>query len=72
MKQTFDYAEYGGAPLLGINGTTIICHGVSPPRAFLNAIKFARLAVQNNINEIIREEVKQYQTESANQNGNLS
>jgi len=72
MKQTFDYAEYGGAPLLGINGTTIICHGGSSPRAFLNAIKFARLAVQNNINEIIREEVKQYQTESANHNGNLS
>lgn len=72
MKQTFDYTEYGGAPLLGIDGTTIICHGGSPPRAFLNAIKLARLAVQNNINEIIREEVKQYQTESANNNGNLS
>ena len=72
MKQTFDYTEYGGAPLLGIDGTTIICHGGSPPRAFLSAIKVARLAVQNNINEIIREEVKQYQTESANNNENLS
>jgi len=72
MKQTFDYTEYGGAPLLGIDGTTIICHGGSPPRAILNAIKVARLAVQNNINEIIREEVKQYQTESANNNENLS
>jgi len=71
MKQTFDYTEYGGAPLLGIDGTTIICHGGSPPRAFLNAVKLARLAVQNNINEIIREEVKQYKTESQN-NENLS
>ncbi|OGG03492.1 MAG: hypothetical protein A3F83_09005 [Candidatus Glassbacteria bacterium RIFCSPLOWO2_12_FULL_58_11] len=71
MKKTFDYTEYGGAPLLGIEGTTIICHGGSPPRAFRNAIKSARLAVLNNINEIIRQEVKQYQTPNTN-NENLS
>ncbi|HLA39739.1 MAG TPA: phosphate acyltransferase PlsX [Candidatus Glassbacteria bacterium] len=66
MKQTFDYAEYGGAPLLGIDGITIICHGGSPPRAFRNAIKCARLAVLNNINQKISEEVKNYQTECLN------
>jgi phosphate acyltransferase len=37
----FDYTEYGGAPLLGVNGVTIICHGGSPPRAVCNAIRVA-------------------------------
>jgi glycerol-3-phosphate acyltransferase PlsX len=37
----FDYTEYGGAPLLGVNGITIICHGGSPPRAIRNAIRVA-------------------------------
>ncbi|MBW7996284.1 MAG: phosphate acyltransferase PlsX [Candidatus Glassbacteria bacterium] len=65
MKQTFDYAEYGGAPLLGIEGTTIICHGGSTPRAIRNAIKCARLAVLNKVNQVISEEVKNYQTENS-------
>ena len=39
-----DYAEYGGAPLLGVDGVAIICHGASPPRAIKNAI---RVAVQS-------------------------
>ncbi len=71
MKQTFDYAEYGGAPLLGIDGTTIICHGGSPPRAIRNAIRSARLAVLNKVNKVISEEVKNYQMENST-NGNLS
>jgi glycerol-3-phosphate acyltransferase PlsX len=41
LLRTFDYAEYGGAPLLGVNGVTIICHGGSPPRAIRNAIRVA-------------------------------
>jgi glycerol-3-phosphate acyltransferase PlsX len=36
-----DYAEYGGAPLLGINGISIICHGLSGPKAVKNAIRLA-------------------------------
>ncbi|MGH7481541.1 MAG: phosphate acyltransferase PlsX [Longimicrobiales bacterium] len=36
-----DYTEYGGAPLLGVNGISIICHGGSPPRAIKNAIRVA-------------------------------
>ncbi len=40
-----DYTEYGGAPLLGINGIAIICHGGSPPRAIKNAIRAAIRAV---------------------------
>jgi glycerol-3-phosphate acyltransferase PlsX len=41
LFSAFDYAEYGGAPLLGVNGVTIICHGDSPPRAIRNAIRVA-------------------------------
>jgi phosphate acyltransferase len=37
----FDYTDYGGAPLLGVNGITIICHGGSPPRAVMNAVRMA-------------------------------
>ena len=33
LFHVFDYTEYGGAPLLGLNGVSIICHGGSPPRA---------------------------------------
>ena len=71
MKGTFDYTEFGGAPLLGIDGTTVICHGGSPPRAIRNAIKFARLAVIKNINGNILAEGKKYQN-GASDNGLIS
>lgn len=45
----FDYAEYGGAPLLGVRGVSIICHGKSSPVAIKNAIKVAALAVQRGM-----------------------
>jgi len=45
----FDYTEYGGAPLLGVNGISIICHGGSPPRAVRNAIRVARQAVETRM-----------------------
>ncbi len=38
FKKKVDYAEYGGAPLLGVNGVSIICHGRSSPKAIKNAI----------------------------------
>lgn len=44
-----DYTEYGGAPLLGVNGVTIICHGGSPPRAVRNAIRAAAHAVERGM-----------------------
>lgn len=71
MKKTFDYAEYGGAPLLGIDGTTIICHGGSSPRAIRNAIRSARLAVISDVNGLIRDSATNYQMESAS-NGKVS
>jgi phosphate acyltransferase len=44
-----DYAEYGGAPLLGVRGVTIMCHGSSSPNAFRNAIRLATQAVAHNL-----------------------
>ncbi|MBI5194050.1 MAG: phosphate acyltransferase PlsX [Nitrospirae bacterium] len=41
FKKKVDYAEYGGAPLLGVNGGCIICHGRSTPKAIKNAITMA-------------------------------
>jgi len=51
FKKRLDYAEYGGAPLLGIAGTGIICHGGSNPRAIMNAIRHAREYALGQVNE---------------------
>lgn len=55
IAQMMDYAEYGGAPLLGVNGTSIICHGSSNARAIFNAIRVARECVEIQLIEKIRE-----------------
>jgi fatty acid/phospholipid biosynthesis enzyme len=44
-----DYTEFGGAPLLGVNGVTIICHGASQPRAIANAIGTAVRSARSGI-----------------------
>jgi glycerol-3-phosphate acyltransferase PlsX len=51
FKKKVDYAEYGGAPLLGIQGTGMICHGGSNARAIMNAIHMARESVSQRIND---------------------
>ena len=53
FKKRVDYAEYGGAPLLGINGTGIVCHGKSNALAIKNAILAAVHMVRNNVNDVI-------------------
>lgn len=55
--RVLDYQEYGGAPLLGVNGVTIICHGESPPRAIKNAIGVAARAVRSGIVEHMAREL---------------
>jgi phosphate acyltransferase len=45
----FDYTGHGGAPLLGVNGISVICHGGSPPRAIKNAIRFAIQSVERDL-----------------------
>jgi glycerol-3-phosphate acyltransferase PlsX len=52
LKQ-LDYSEHGGAPLLGVNGVSIISHGKSSPRAIKNAVKVAVQAVETKMDEHI-------------------
>ena len=56
FRSRLDYAEYGGAPLLGVNGVVIISHGKSPVRAIRNAILMARRFVSYGVNRHIEEE----------------
>jgi glycerol-3-phosphate acyltransferase PlsX len=48
-----DYSEYGGAPLLGVDGTCIICHGSSDHRAIKNAVRVAAQFVRSDLNTFI-------------------
>ncbi len=55
LKKQIDYAEYGGAPLLGIKGCSIVSHGSSNAKAIKNAIFQAIRFSNSNINEKIEE-----------------
>lgn len=57
MKKVFDYAEYGGAPLLGVNGIVIICHGSSNARATARATEIAWEMAAKKIKERIHDEL---------------
>jgi glycerol-3-phosphate acyltransferase PlsX len=57
VMKDFDYQEYGGVPLLGVNGVSIIGHGKSTPKAFKNMILKAEEMVRKNITGTIRESV---------------
>jgi glycerol-3-phosphate acyltransferase PlsX len=58
MKSSFDYQEYGGVPLLGVNGISIICHGRSTSRAIKNAIRVAVEIGEKKVNEHIQAQLK--------------
>jgi glycerol-3-phosphate acyltransferase PlsX len=49
LKKVVDYAEYGGAPLLGLQGVAIVAHGRSSPRAIQNALKAALQTVDSGV-----------------------
>ncbi len=55
IKKKVDYTEYGGAPLLGVNGVVIIAHGGSNAKAIYNAIRVAKEGFQQNIVQGIAE-----------------
>lgn len=57
LRRIYDYEEYGGVPLLGINGTCIICHGSSTPKAIKNAVKEAVTMIRERVNEKISNEL---------------
>src|SRR5947207_3227830 len=54
FRRRIDYTEVGGAPLLGIDGVAIICHGASPVKAIKNAVRVAREWASAGLNEHIK------------------
>jgi len=57
FKKRMDYSEYGGAPLLGVRGVCIICHGGSNANAIKNAIRVAAEFAEGKVNEKIQREL---------------
>ncbi|HXN07396.1 MAG TPA: phosphate acyltransferase PlsX, partial [Nitrospiria bacterium] len=60
FKKRVDYSEYGGAPLLGVNGVSMICHGRSTSKAIKNAIGRAKSLVENQVNSHIQKEIEAF------------
>jgi len=58
IRKRVDYAEYGGAPLLGVNGVVIVCHGSSSAFAVRNAIRVAAGGVSSGLVYAIRQNVE--------------
>jgi phosphate acyltransferase len=59
LKKRLDYSEYGGAPLLGLRGVSIICHGRSSSNAIKNAIRVAKDFAENEVNAKLEAELNQ-------------
>lgn len=55
LQKSLDYSEYGGAPLLGVRGVSIVCHGSSKARAIRNAIAVARKCVEERMEQKLSE-----------------
>lgn len=60
FKRQFDYSEHGAAPLLGVNGLVLKSHGSSNALAIKNAIRQARLSIQNDLLESIVKEINHF------------
>ena len=58
LMSRYDYSAFGGAPLLGIDGICIICHGSSGDRAIKNALAVAAKYARAHLNELIVEELE--------------
>ena len=65
LKRRLDYAEVGGAPLLGVAGTCIIAHGRSNVRAMKNAIKVAARCAEARVADSIREQLRGLEPQAA-------
>jgi glycerol-3-phosphate acyltransferase PlsX len=60
IRAKVNYEEYGGSPLLGVNGICIIAHGSSTPLAIKNALRVATESIEHEVNPHIVEEVARY------------
>jgi glycerol-3-phosphate acyltransferase PlsX len=69
IYKKYDYNEYGGAPLLGINGTALICHGASESRTIKNAILTAKAFHTKKINDKIVEYLSSTSVRTNNEQG---
>jgi glycerol-3-phosphate acyltransferase PlsX len=58
IRQRFNYEEYGGAPLLGVNGIAVIAHGSSSVMAIRSAVAVAARSARLRIQDLIREEIQ--------------
>ena len=59
IKKLADYSEYGGAPLLGVNGVVMISHGRSSPKAIKNAIKATISEIDHDILSVMEREISE-------------
>jgi glycerol-3-phosphate acyltransferase PlsX len=59
LRRRIDYAEFGGAPLLGVNGITMICHGRSSAKAIKNAIRRAKGLAESRLNALIQRDIEE-------------
>ncbi len=60
FKKRVDYSEFGGAPLLGVKGVCIICHGRSDGNAIKNAIRVSAEFFSSKVNQRIEDELREY------------
>lgn len=58
LKNVMDYKNVGGAPLLGVQGVSLVCHGSSDARAVKNAVLAAKSCVESNFVEVIGGKIK--------------
>ena len=65
IKDKTNYEEYGGSPLLGVNGICIIAHGSSTPLAIKNALRVAAESIEQQVNPHIVEEIRRYHETTA-------
>ncbi|MFL6529988.1 MAG: phosphate acyltransferase PlsX [Chthoniobacterales bacterium] len=65
IRKKVNYEEYGGSPLLGVNGICIIAHGASSPLAIKNALRVAAESIEHELNPHIVEEIRRYNEEAA-------
>ena len=65
IKDKTNYEEYGGSPLLGVNGICIIAHGASTPLAIKNALRVAAESIEQQLNPHIIEEIRRYNETAA-------
>ena len=65
IKDKTNYEEYGGMPLLGVNGICIIAHGASTPLAIKNALRVAAESIEQQVNPHIVEEIRRYNETTA-------